>query len=185
MFRKVYLKLFSVCLLLVITGCVVRYDGPYEGRIIDADTGKPIEGVVVLGVWYTAHFNVGGASHKFYDAQETVTDENGEFSIRGLGLKFFTTVESMNFVIFKSGYEHHGLAPWISLKEDYLLSSRIKWEGDKAIIPLKKLTLEERKSNLGPPTPPHNARKEKIKLMLEEINKDRREQGLRPINVGR
>ena len=182
MFRKVYLKLFSVCLLLVITGCVVRYDGPYEGRIIDAGTGEPIEGVVVLGVWYTAHFNVGGASHKFYDAQETVTDENGEFFIRGLGLKFFTTVESMNIMIFKAGYEDIGMGSWTSLKEDYLLMNKIKWEGEKAIIPLKKLTMAERQKQGTPSRPSIPIRK--MKQLTEEVNKERIDLGYSPYDTG-
>ena len=35
-------------------GCVsfARIDGPYEGRVVDADTKAPIEGVVVHGNWY-------------------------------------------------------------------------------------------------------------------------------------
>lgn len=47
------------------------------------------------------------------------------------------------------------------------------------------MTMEERRKELGPPSPPSEAPKEKIKLMLKEINKDRAEQGLGPIDVGR
>jgi hypothetical protein len=45
--------------------------------------------------------------------------------------------------------------------------------------------MEERKKSMGPPSPPHEAQKEKIALIIKEINKDRAEQGLGPIDVGR
>ena len=92
-----------------------------------------------------------------------------------------SNVIPMDVLIFKAGYEYEsGL--WSALKK---YAKKIKWEGDKAIISLKKLTMEERKKELGPPSPPHKAPKGKIRLMLNEINKDRAEQGLGPIDVGR
>jgi hypothetical protein len=54
----------------------------------------------------------------------------------------------------------------------------MKWEGEKAIIPLKKLTMEERrKEGTSPPLPPGEASIEKVILMLKEINKDAIERG--------
>lgn len=153
----------------------IRYDGPHKGRVIDADTGAPIEGVVVLGVWNTEKATPGGAVHDFYDARETTTDKNGDFEISGMGLKILGNVTPMDMLIFKAGYEHIGLYPWASLKEDILLRKKIKWEGEKAIIPLKKLTMEERRKRFGSyyvdiPT-------EKQKLILQEIKKEDKEIG--------
>src|SRR4030043_303076 len=84
----------------------IRYDGPYSGRVIDADTGAPVEGVVVLGVWNTEQITPGGAVHNFHDARETVTDKNGEFEIPGKGLMLLSNVTPMDVLIFKAGYEH-------------------------------------------------------------------------------
>ncbi len=66
-------------------GCAYpfRYDGTYKGKVVDADTGQPIEGVVVLGVWETVTITPAGGTHDYYDAKETVTDKNGEFLISG------------------------------------------------------------------------------------------------------
>lgn len=183
MIRSRYLILLGVMILIFNMGCVyslARIDGPYEGRIIDADTGKPIEGVVVFGVWYRiAAVGAGGAFHAYHDAQETVTDRNGEFVIKGLGLKILSGVEPMSVLIFKAGYEYIDVS-WDLFKENDFYKKKIKWEGNKAIIPLRKLTMEERKKSLGPPYPPTEAVKEKkVKLLIEEINKDRREQGLK------
>lgn len=178
--------LFMVMFLTATTASAffIRYDGPYEGKIVDADTGDPIEGVVVLGVWNKETPNVAGSSSTFYDAKETVTDKNGEFKIQGLGLKVFSFVGKMNLLIFKAGYEYFGYTPWISLKIDRIFIERIKWKGEKAIIPLRKLTMAERKKNM-PPLPPGEAPYEKIRLMLDEYNKNSKELGTGIIDIWR
>ena len=153
----------------------IRYDGPYSGRVIDADTGAPVEGVVVLGVWNTEQITPGGAVHNFHDARETVTDKNGEFEIPGMGLKILGNVTPMDVLIFKAGYEHIGMGSWESLKSDLILRKKIKWEGKKAIIPLKKLTMEERKQRFG--SYYVDIPNEKQKLLLKETKKEDKEIG--------
>jgi hypothetical protein len=178
-----------------------RIDGPYRGKVIDADTREPIEGVVVLGTWYREIVTPGGAVHNYYDAMETVTDKNGEFEIKGLGLLVMSNVIPMDVLIFKAGYEYEsgswkGLRSrgrrWNENEESYdpTLRTKVKkpvfdfkvkvtYEGDKAIIPLKKLTMEERNTSITfPPSPPIQAAREKIKIMMEEIRKERKERGL-------
>ncbi len=177
---KAFSVIIFVALVIQLPGCVyaVRVDGPYEGRVVDADTGKPIEGVVILGTWYTAQFSPAGSTHDFYDAKETVTDKKGDFSIQGRGLKVLSNLEPMHILIFKAGYEYLNV-PWISLKKDILLKEKIKWEGNKPIIPLRRLTAEERKeSHTFPPYPPSGAPKEEVKLMMEEIYRERKARGL-------
>ena len=158
-----------------------RMDGPYEGRVIDAETGRPIEGVVVLGTWHSITVTPGGGVSNYYDAQETVTDKNGEFKVKGLGLLVLNNIPEPDIKVFKTGYEHSGLF-WTP--GEVPLYSKIKWEGNKVIIPLKKLTMEERKKNL-PPLPPGEAPHKKIKLMLDEYNKNSKELGLGIIDVWR
>ena len=59
-----------------------------------------------------------------------------------------------------------------------------KSENDRLIIPLKKLTMEERRdSGTFPSLPPSQATLDKVKLMLEEINKEAIERGLEPIDI--
>lgn len=169
-------------LFMVLTsGCCypVRYDGPYKGRVVDAETGKPIEGVVVLGVWYKQIATPAGGVSSYYDAAETVTDSNGDFEILGLGLKIFTNVEPMDVLIFKTGYEYIGLYPWDSFKEDAILKRKVRLDGNRVIISLRRLTATEReRSGTFPPLPPGEASIEKVRLMLKEINKDAIERGV-------
>jgi hypothetical protein len=158
----------------ILLGCAstIRYDRSYEGRVIDVDTGEPIEGIVVLGEWTREHITPGGAVSEYYDARETVTDKNGEFSIPGQGVLIVSNVTPMKVLIFKAGYEYLHTT-WLGLKIDVILRQRVKWEGNKAIIPLKTITMEERRTDpLYPPTPPTEAPLGKVRLMLREINKD-------------
>ncbi|MFZ3137180.1 MAG: hypothetical protein WA126_07300 [Thermodesulfovibrionales bacterium] len=178
--RKILLILILTSLVMSATSCygfaAIHKDGPYEGKVIDVETGEPIEGVVVLGDWSREHISPGGATHTFYDAKETITDKNGEFYIEGMGLEILSNVTPMDVLIFKAGYEYFG-SPWESLKKSkYLIDKKkIKWEGDKVIIPLKKLTMEERRKQ-SIPYPPDEAIKEgKASLILEEIEKDNKE----------
>lgn len=178
---KIKIISLSCILFLLLAGCCypVRYDGPYKGRVIDADTGQPIEGVVVLGVWYKVAVTPAGGVSSYYDAAETVTDKSGNFEIRGLGLMILTNVDVMDVLIFKAGYQYMGSGPWDSFKEDKILRKRIKWDDERAIIPLRKLTVEERRRSMTfPPLPPGGASIEKVRLMLKEINKDAIERGV-------
>lgn len=140
-----------VIFLLTVSGCthIVYYEGSYHGRVIDAQTREPIEGVVVLGVWSKAYMTTGGDVHEYYDARETLTDANGEFTIKGMAPRVMTHLEKMDIVIFKVGYEDVGLTSWDSLRSAIYYRDRVKWEGNKAIIPLDKWTLEQRKKRMG------------------------------------
>lgn len=180
-------KLLAVFLILagMASGCayIVRYDGTYQGKVVDADTREPIEGAIVLGTWYTESPTVAGAHTDYYDARETATDKNGAFTIPGQGLRIMSRILPMDVMIFKAGYSYEQ-EYWGSLKTGLYSTDRIKWEGEMPIFPLKKLTMEERKKQ-SIPSPAYGAPKEKIKLMVNEINKDRLAQGLGGIDPGR
>ena len=73
-------------------------DGPYRGKVLDLETGEPIEGAVVAAEWTL--------THRFCDAKETVTDKNGEFVLpKGSCFSFWPFTEiSARVVVFKPGY---------------------------------------------------------------------------------
>ncbi|BBO72195.1 hypothetical protein DSCA_61250 [Desulfosarcina alkanivorans] len=60
----------------------IYWDGPYFGQVVDADTGEPIEGASVAGVWQFEGFIllIASLTH-FATAKETVTDAEGKFTI--------------------------------------------------------------------------------------------------------
>lgn len=178
--KRGILLFMTLFLLIVFSGCSPwRYENDYKGKIIDADTGKPIEGVVALGMWFKSYISPAGSSEKFYDAREAVTDSNGKFSIPGMGLLIFSNIdESINVLIFKAGYKYIGPGTWREFIDISIPNKNSKSKSDIAIIPLKKLTMEERKKIGDPGRPAAEIPDVKMRLMLKEINKDRRERGL-------
>lgn len=213
--KKLMLLLIGIFLFLLNCAHAVRYDGPYSGKVIDAETKEPIEGVVVLGVWYTSQFSPAGSVSNYYDAMETVTDKNGDFFIPGKGLRVLSNLEEMDILIFKSGYEYIGMGPWSGLKsygwvgeeesydpvrklkirkQIYDPKRKVKWENGKPIIPLRKLTMEERRKQGTPyfyigerydekENITHSCLPKNIKLLPKEVNKELLEQGLKPYDL--
>lgn len=183
-------KLILIFILMILslqTGCLyaARYDGPYHGKVVDQQTREPIEGAVVLGTWSVYHFSLAGQYGTYYDAQEAVTDKNGEFVIPGVGLRILSSVRPMSAMIFKAGYSYYQSGFWDTMKNDYL-NKDVQWEGEIPIFPLKKLTMDERKrSETFPSTPPTEASLDKVGLMLKEINIEASERGLEPIDAWR
>ena len=172
--KKIMQIVLCILFLVTINSCIypaVFTARTCNGRIVDADTKLPIEGVVVLGIWYNEYGTPAGAITNYHNAKETVTDKNGDFVIKGT-----------DFIIFKAGYEYLDMDTAIFKKriEDIGLRDKIKWEGGKAIIPLRKLTMEERKRQGTPPFPTEAYPKLKIPLLIKEINKEKIEFGLPP-----
>jgi hypothetical protein len=149
--------------------CIVCYEGDYLGRVIDAETREPLEGVVVLGVWYSIAPGPHG-SQNYHDARETVTDAKGEFRIEGMGLKVLSMLDEMSVLVFKAGYEDIGSGPWSSFKEDIVFRRKISWEGKRAIIPLRKMTEEEMRKAM-PPGLVSGVPDEKMPRLVEEERK--------------
>jgi hypothetical protein len=108
-------KFFLSLVLTMLAGCgpisPLFAGGPYKGRVIDAETKEPIVGAVVLAVWYRRAPGLGGPSQGFLDAEETLTDKNGEFVIGEhppASLIPGTWVDGPNITIF---YPNYGFYP--------------------------------------------------------------------------
>ncbi|MEK6698001.1 MAG: carboxypeptidase-like regulatory domain-containing protein [Nitrospirota bacterium] len=113
--KKAIIIIFSAVLFLIIlvsniwgTGWIFYTDGPYRGKVTDADTGQPIEGAVVVGMWrLEAYGGPAAPSEPYCDAQETVTGKNGEFEVPRASCFHwwpFTKMGVGRFTVFKPGY---------------------------------------------------------------------------------
>ena len=175
MSKKIFGYMLIIATLLVCSGCVstLRLDGPYKGKVVDAETKQPLEGVVILGVWNKVYGNVAGSTSEFYDSVEILTDKNGEFSIPGKGLLVFSFLDEMDVVIFKAGYEILGYGPWYNFKTRTALKY-VRWDGDIPTFMLKRLSYEERKKRVL--TRP-NIDVKRMKYLTKEINIDCKEIG--------
>ncbi len=87
-------------------GWLIYHKPAYEGKILDAETGAPIEGAVVTAVYRKRIPTLVGHSNEEIHVAETLTDSDGKFKIPS-----YTTLmgplsgeEPVHFIVFKSGY---------------------------------------------------------------------------------
>ena len=169
------IKLLLIFSILACTGCtaICRIDGSYEGKVVDAETKQPLEGVVVLGVWHKTQPNFAGSTFKIYDSIEMLTGKNGEFKIPGKGLMLLSNIDEIDLVIFKAQYNKIE-GRWSDFKTN-IGSKNIHWDGDKAIFYLSKLNYNDRKKrSLDLPL---FLDTKKMRNLIFEINKDLKELG--------
>lgn len=142
---------YSVLLLLAlfvfgITAIAHKF-GPYMGKVVDLETGAPIEGAAVLIRFSTESFFASGA---YADAVETLTDHKGEFRIPWYLATTFHPISKWKpngyVTIFKPGY---GAYPGHRKALPRFEVGGTLPENKYVTIRLPRLkTIEERKRNL-------------------------------------
>ncbi len=94
----------TICVLIVVHsllfvgGCSAYPD--MTGTVIDAETGKPTEGAVVLVEW-TKPKGIGLTNTESYKVQEIITDKDGKFAVSGVSTPF---VNAPDLTVYKKGY---------------------------------------------------------------------------------
>lgn len=172
-----------VIAVLALSGCVFAppfyWAESIHGRVVDADTGEPIEGTVVIADWKLYGGGMGHGGHRnSLLVKETLTDANGEFSFGKWGPKMRPAWEILDkgprLVVLKSNYTYANL--WNEADSNWFVRGS-HWDGKT--IRLKKFagTSQARINSLNSllfvsPPPP---------LMLREILK---EESLYPTSRG-
>ncbi|MFA4829002.1 MAG: carboxypeptidase-like regulatory domain-containing protein [Thermodesulfovibrionales bacterium] len=95
--RKMKIALTILLIIFSLSSC--SYAG-MSGPVIDAETGKPIEGAIVLVEW-TMTKGIGLTHTDSYKVVEKVTDKSGKFSISGV---INPLADSPHITIYKKGY---------------------------------------------------------------------------------
>ena len=192
-------RLASLAFLLLAAGMVIgavwsspaAAAGPWKAQVVDAETGRSLEGVVILFYWikYTSSWG-GWAGGEFYDAEEVVTGPDGRFVIpaRSTWALLPWKKISREIVIFKPGHgqwRFQGYDEWrkLSLEEqDARLQAAWKQlEGDGVVIELPPLkTREERlKFYQSPGRTPSLVPSARMKRFLEAEEAERKYLGFR------
>jgi len=104
-----------------VSGAIAK-EKTFRGKVMDFDTKKPLEGAVVVAIW----FNIKGDIF-IKDLKETLTDRNGEWSIVGeeshkyrphplpsFSQRGFDDHLQPRFMIFKPGYEDFQVSTGLS-----------------------------------------------------------------------
>ena len=107
LFRRLA-ALAGACLL---SACTVTYQfAPIEAWVVDAETGKPIEGAVVTANWELVKGSFDGP--RYYgqlEVKETVTDAKGRFAFEGFSKEDSSGAElresDPQILIFKAGHK--------------------------------------------------------------------------------
>jgi hypothetical protein len=80
-----------------------------EGRVVDAETSKPLEGVIAVAHWRLNGGFEGGTPISEVQILEAVTDPNGRYSFPAWGPRFASTgyleEYAPSILFFKSGYK--------------------------------------------------------------------------------
>lgn len=171
-------------------------DGPWMGRVIDAETKEPIEGAVVLAVWNKVYASPTGRQHYFFEAKEVLTDKDGKFFIPKFSalnfLPIIRSIEGPEFTIFKPGYTSfpgpgynyfHKYFPRSPLRVD-LITLRELFKKNITIELLKLKNKEERIDVLPSISSPFSGNENKKKNFIRLINVERVYLGLDPETGG-
>ena len=99
----------ALLLLLLLPFGQVRgaWGADYHGQVVDAETGKPIEGAVIVVEWHKKPRVAIGGINYFHNAREALTDADGTFvldSSPGIDWNPFTYVQEPYIVAFYPGY---------------------------------------------------------------------------------
>ena len=176
----------------------------FQGKVIDAETKKPIEGAVVVAIYgkYPIISGPGGGSQSIMDIKEILTNAKGEFNFPSYTtiIQPFSIEGSATFIIFKPGYgsfPNGRVYPPMRLSlpalEDFF-SGKVGTEGEVAwdfekekvtfgIVELPKLkTREEMRMSRPSPVGEFSDRK-KQKQFIRLLNEELRKLGLGEYNI--
>jgi hypothetical protein len=185
------LRAFALTLLIATVCFPVASEsaGPWRGQVVDKDTGKPLEGAVVLARWekrYTSFVGEMGGN-EYYDSEEIVTDAEGRFVIAARQtwtVNPFSEIYGPEFFIFKSGYgrwQFRDFDKWWNKDPERERTERERFTADGALLELPPLkTQQERREFSG--HMPLGMPAVRMPKYLEELNRNRQILGLQPVN---
>lgn len=119
------------------------YDRPIKGHVVDAETGKPIEGVLVVGMWQLSQF----LSQGFGGYAKVIvlqTDQKGNFKLPfWLAVKPWKVCSAMRdgapkIMLYKPGYRFSRKILLERIRHDTILAERKKMAEERnSLMPAK------------------------------------------------
>jgi hypothetical protein len=109
------MALASLATMLLTAPAAGRTEGPLTAHIVDAETGKPVVGVIVVALYQKKTPGNRPPDTDFYDLDETVTDADGRFSFPPGELPTSTPLVHVigpEMIIFKAGYGGWRFRAW-------------------------------------------------------------------------
>ncbi len=97
-------RLLSLLIILLTVCCSCSYYQDITGKVVDNETGQPIEGALVVAQWTKPRGIPGLQHHELHKIVETITDHEGKFSLTGTSGYLLDPPE---MIIYKEDY-----IPW-------------------------------------------------------------------------
>ncbi len=104
--------LLCLCVIYVLL-CSTTEAVAWIGKVVDKDTGEPVEGVAIIRSWYETIALPPHGYSNLLAVKETLTDKNGRFMIPAefyIPVPIFRQVEERSTLIYKPGYKFLTLA---------------------------------------------------------------------------
>jgi hypothetical protein len=148
--------------------------GPFRGRVIDMENGKPIEGAVAVVVWWRSEWSPVQETRFFYDAREAVTGPDGTFEVPRLSVPLWHLgVRAGAVTVFAPGYEWDGTRVMPPSGHEFV---------DPTVIEMRRLKTREellRKSRARPDGVPL----EKLVEFTRAVNVESEMLGFKPLPI--
>jgi hypothetical protein len=168
-----------------------RAAGPWKGQIVDAETGQPLSGVVVLAAWWLRSPGAVHERREFHAAHEAVTDADGRFEIPSVSTipqTPFARIQGPELKIFKGGYgqwQFRGEPPIlvsdIMERNAWLEQAWRRFERDGVVIELPPLkTREERRRFRGLVSPTTDVPSDRTIHFMKALDDEDRLLGITP-----
>ena len=170
--------LLGAVLLLVLPALGARAEevwGPFRGKVIDAETGQPLPGVVVLAFWLERWNALIETHTRFYDAREVLTGPDGTFEIPRLPRPLwpFRRIDGPAINVFAPGYAERRRVVTPTSGEPFI---------DPTVVEMRRLmTREERLRALRLASPSTDVPLERKCLLRRAENVERQNLGFTPL----
>lgn len=157
---------------------------PYYGRVVDAQTGAPLSGAVVVTVWTRRVVYPFHAHSVFHDGCEVLTDANGAFIVdaRVIEANQSRGLEPPTFVVFFPGHSVHGV-PGRSITSGIPFIRGDSQGFHNVIVGLVKLTTRQERLAAISAVRPVEMPTSRMRNLTRLVNLERAALGLREIPV--
>lgn len=158
-----------------LSGCaLVHHYDAITGKVVDLDTGKPLEGAAVHASYYTTFYNMIDPTSWYLNSQETLTDDKGEFVIPSQIVFSFRPMNLfdnyVHFIIFKPGYSCLGSVFMHTAPK--ILDGRLD-SSQKSLVGLPRLESFEERRQSTYCTPADGTATKSFPLLLRLLNQER------------
>lgn len=161
--------------------------GPWKGQVVDRETKKPIEGAVVLMVWYY-HGGIMDQTRSYHDSEETITDAEGRFTISSRRYwSSFVFAERPDIFVFKGEYGQWQIRDYGKYAADryndlsQMERSAARSTGAGAVLELPRLKTREQRLRFLDLMPLARVPYDRIPKLLASYNAELRALGLPPV----